>query len=53
VGRATLYGVIASGRAGAAQAISILQEEIGRALALIGCPTIADMGPRFLAPSAR
>lgn len=38
VGRATLYGVIAGGTAGAIRAIDILRDEIARTLALIGCP---------------
>ena len=53
VGRATLYGVIAGGRAGAAHAIDILHNEITRTLTLIGCPSVSEMGPQFLARSPR
>lgn len=48
VGRATLYGVIAGGRKGAERAIDILREEIACTMALIGCPSLEEMGPRFL-----
>ena len=48
LGRATLYGVIAGGAAGAHRAIAILQDELARALALVGCPDIAEIGPHFL-----
>jgi isopentenyl diphosphate isomerase/L-lactate dehydrogenase-like FMN-dependent dehydrogenase/uncharacterized protein GlcG (DUF336 family) len=48
VGRATLYGVAAGGQQGVATAIAILRREIDISLALIGCPSFADLGPRFL-----
>ena len=43
VGRATLFGLAAGGEAGAARALAIFQEEFSRALALLGCPTLADL----------
>jgi len=49
VGRATLYGVAAGGKAGATRAIDILREEIDRDLGLLGAPTITDLGPGMLA----
>lgn len=53
VGRATLYGVAAFGRAGADRALAILADEVERGLAMIGCPDLADLGPGFLvAPGA-
>jgi (S)-mandelate dehydrogenase len=48
VGRATLYGVMADGRAGADRAIQILRDEISHVMAMIGCPTIEDLGTEFL-----
>ncbi len=48
VGRSTLYGTGAGGEAGAARAISIFREEIDRVMALIGCRSIADLGPQYL-----
>ncbi|HET7595365.1 MAG TPA: alpha-hydroxy acid oxidase [Burkholderiales bacterium] len=48
IGRATLYGVAAGGHAGATRAIAIFREEIDRVMALIGCPTVARLGPECL-----
>jgi isopentenyl diphosphate isomerase/L-lactate dehydrogenase-like FMN-dependent dehydrogenase len=50
VARATLYGVMAGGTAGALRAIEILRSEIERDLKMIGCPNVAQMGPSFLHP---
>jgi L-lactate dehydrogenase (cytochrome)/(S)-mandelate dehydrogenase len=44
VGRATLYGLAAGGAPGVARALAIFGEEIDRAMALLGCPTIAEIG---------
>jgi L-lactate dehydrogenase (cytochrome)/(S)-mandelate dehydrogenase len=49
VGRATLYGVAVAGTAGAARALDILRDEIGRTMAQMGAPDIRTLGPRFLA----
>jgi isopentenyl diphosphate isomerase/L-lactate dehydrogenase-like FMN-dependent dehydrogenase len=49
IGRPTLYGTAVAGEAGAARAIEIYRDEIDKLLALIGCPSIADLGPAFLA----
>lgn len=51
-GRATLYGVVAGGEAGAARAVEILRDEVDRGLAMIGCPKIADLDDRWLQPAA-
>jgi isopentenyl diphosphate isomerase/L-lactate dehydrogenase-like FMN-dependent dehydrogenase len=48
VGRAGLYGVGAGGRAGAARALAILAEELDRCLALLGCPSTAQLDPTWL-----
>ncbi len=48
VGRSTLYGVAAAGEAGAVRALEIFREEISRVMALLGCNTIADIGPQYL-----
>ena len=48
IGRAALYGVAAAGRPGASRALAILREEIDRGLALLGSPSIKELGPRFL-----
>jgi isopentenyl diphosphate isomerase/L-lactate dehydrogenase-like FMN-dependent dehydrogenase len=49
VGRGPLYGVAAAGEAGAARAIALFREEIHRTLALLGCPSVEQLGPEFLA----
>jgi (S)-mandelate dehydrogenase len=48
VGRATLYGAAAGGMAGAARALTIFRDEIGRAMAQMGAPDIQSLGPQFL-----
>jgi (S)-mandelate dehydrogenase len=49
VGRPTLYGAAAGGTAGAARALAIFRDEIGRTMAQMGAPSIASLGPQFLA----
>ena len=44
VGRATLYGVAAAGRPGAARSLDILRDELDRFQAQTGCPDIGDIG---------
>ncbi|AMJ61506.1 hypothetical protein AXW83_15420 [Bosea sp. PAMC 26642] len=51
VGRATLYGVVAGGQVGADRAVSILADEVDRGLAMIGCPSIADLDINWLTPA--
>jgi L-lactate dehydrogenase (cytochrome)/(S)-mandelate dehydrogenase len=48
VGRPTLYGAAAGGTAGAARALAIFRDEIGRTMAQMGAPSIASLGPQFL-----
>jgi isopentenyl diphosphate isomerase/L-lactate dehydrogenase-like FMN-dependent dehydrogenase len=48
-GRATLYGTAAGGQAGAARALELLHYEMDNAMAMLGCPTVADIGPGTLA----
>ena len=43
VGRATLYGVAAAGRPGAARSLDILRDELDRFQAQTGCPDIGDI----------
>jgi (S)-mandelate dehydrogenase len=50
VGRATLFGVMAGGEAGAARALEILAGEYERAMKLCGVRASADVGPDLLAP---
>jgi L-lactate dehydrogenase (cytochrome)/(S)-mandelate dehydrogenase len=48
VGRATLYGAAAGGKAGAAAAINILRREIDLSMGQIGVPSLDQLGPDFL-----
>jgi len=49
VGRATLFGLAAGGQAGVARALTILREEMDRAMALVGGCTLADLSRDLLA----
>jgi isopentenyl diphosphate isomerase/L-lactate dehydrogenase-like FMN-dependent dehydrogenase len=48
IGRPYLYGLAAARQAGVADAIRILVTELRRAMALMGCKQIAELGPRCL-----
>ena len=49
LGRATLYGAVAAGEAGARRAIEILRDELYRSMQLAGVRSIAEIGPDLLA----
>jgi isopentenyl diphosphate isomerase/L-lactate dehydrogenase-like FMN-dependent dehydrogenase len=51
VGRPALYGAAAAGEAGVSRALHILKSEIDRVLALLGCPSIGDLGPQHVSPA--
>ncbi|SKB95263.1 alpha-hydroxy acid oxidase [Sphingopyxis flava] len=51
IGRAYLYGLAAGGQAGVERAIALLQGELVRTMALMGCASIADIGERHLLPA--
>ena len=48
VGRPALYGVAADGERGARCALQILRSEVDRVLALLGCTSVAELGPQWL-----
>jgi (S)-mandelate dehydrogenase len=48
VGRAPLHGTASAGEAGALRALQIYRDEIDRVLALIGCTSVAELGPEFV-----
>jgi (S)-mandelate dehydrogenase len=48
-GRATLFGVMSGGEAGARRALEILSSELERAMQLCGATRIADIGPDLIA----
>lgn len=48
VGRAMLYGATVGGEAGALHALNLLKSEVDRTLALLGCRSVAELGPQHL-----
>ncbi|MCI0687880.1 MAG: alpha-hydroxy-acid oxidizing protein [Sporichthyaceae bacterium] len=48
VGRAYLYGLMAGGERGVQRAAEILAGEVRRTMALLGAPTVADLGPQHV-----
>ena len=48
LGRAPLYGLAAGGEPGALRSLEILKTELDRTLALLGCPSVAELDPSFL-----
>ncbi len=48
IGRPYVWGLAAGGEAGVRHALKLLHDELRTALALLGCPKIADLGPHFL-----
>ena len=49
-GRLYLYALAAGGTAGVLRAMSLLRQEIERDMLLMGCASLADLGPASLAP---
>ena len=49
VGRPVVWGLAAGGSAGVGRILDLLREELDNAMALTGCRTLADVGPRLLA----
>jgi (S)-mandelate dehydrogenase len=53
LGRATLYGLAATGEAGVDQVLRLLKDEVDRTLAQIGCPEIGQLSLDFLASASK
>ncbi|HVB06942.1 MAG TPA: alpha-hydroxy acid oxidase [Acidimicrobiales bacterium] len=47
-GRAYLYGLGAGGERGVDRALALLREQFTRTLALLGCPSVGELGPEYL-----
>ena len=45
IGRAYLYGLASGGQPGVERALGLLKNELDRSMALLGCRTIAEIGP--------
>lgn len=50
VGRPVLWGLAVDGASGARRVLEILRDEIDLALALCGCPRLADLDPDLVVP---
>lgn len=48
LGRAAMYGVVAGGEEGVVHALSLIKTEVDRDLALVGCPSIAELNVDLL-----
>jgi isopentenyl diphosphate isomerase/L-lactate dehydrogenase-like FMN-dependent dehydrogenase len=48
IGRAAMYGAAAGGEAGVRRALQLLRSEIDRVLALLGCASVAQLGPQYV-----
>ncbi|HEX5804644.1 MAG TPA: alpha-hydroxy acid oxidase [Azospira sp.] len=48
VGRPAIYGVAAGGEDGVRRALRILGSEVDRVMALLGCCSMAELGPQFV-----
>jgi isopentenyl diphosphate isomerase/L-lactate dehydrogenase-like FMN-dependent dehydrogenase len=48
IGRAYAYGLGAAGEAGVTRALDILRADMERALALLGCESIAELNPSYV-----
>lgn len=48
IGRAALYGLAAGGEAGVSHALGLLRLEMERAMTLLGCHTLDQLGPHLI-----
>ena len=48
IGRAYLYGIGAGGEQGVDRALELLRAELRRALALLGCASVSELGPEHV-----
>jgi isopentenyl diphosphate isomerase/L-lactate dehydrogenase-like FMN-dependent dehydrogenase len=53
VGRSYIWGLAADGEAGVGQALRILSDGVRRTLALLGCPSLAELDDSFLSDAGR
>lgn len=52
IGRPQLYGLAAGGAAGVQRVVELLRAELDLAMALVGAPALADLGPDLVAHTA-
>ncbi len=53
IGKAYLYGLAAGGQRGVERTIGLLRVEVERDLALLGCRSIAELGPQHVQALSR
>ena len=53
LGRAYLFGLAAGGEAGVSRTLDILEEELRRTMALMGCASVDDLSREFVTPPVR
>lgn len=53
IGRGYLYPLAAGGQAGVERGLGLLRDELERTLALLGCDSVAKLGPSFIRRRAR
>lgn len=53
IGRGYLYPLAAGGQAGVERGLSLLRAEVERTMALLGCSSVADLGPAYVKHRSR
>ena len=48
IGRPYLFGLAAAGERGVARVLEVLETEMRRTMILLGCPSVADLGPEWV-----
>lgn len=48
IGRPYLFGLAAAGERGVARVLEVLETEMRRTMVLLGCPSVADLGPEWV-----
>jgi isopentenyl diphosphate isomerase/L-lactate dehydrogenase-like FMN-dependent dehydrogenase len=48
IGRPALYGLAAGGEAGVGHALGLLRNEMERAMTLLGCHSLDEVGPHLI-----
>jgi L-lactate dehydrogenase (cytochrome)/(S)-mandelate dehydrogenase len=52
IGRPYLYGLAAAGETGVRSVLQIFEEEIKRALVIMGCPSVKELDRSWLIPTS-
>jgi len=52
IGRPYLWGLAIAGQPGVERVLDVLRAEMLRSMTLLGCPSIAELGPEWICPAA-